>query len=108
MPLDPIDYNLANKLIDYLNKQQEEGKLWVVCSIDTPFTGKWDLDCFESYIDALDFVYEHTVPFDTLIPVSIYEMQFMIRQASGLSSHFISEKLNGSEQAEYLKRGKKR
>jgi len=93
MSLAPIESDLAERLLSYLQKRQEDEKAWVVYPIDTPVTGKWDLQCFKSQFDALHYEHDNTILFDMLNTVSIQEMQYLIKDAAGLNG---VEIINGS------------
>ncbi len=92
MPLEPIEFDLAAKLSKFLHQQQEAGKNWVVYSLDTAFTGTWDLQCFKSEFDALHYEHDNTVIFDMLNTVSMKEMLFMLKEAAGIK---IGDFING-------------
>jgi hypothetical protein len=50
---------LAGELREYLEKQADEGHQWLVYDTDNPISGEWDLHCFKSQFDALDFEREY-------------------------------------------------
>jgi len=86
MPLAPIEYDMAEKLIKHLEKQKDEGKKWVVYDMDARLTGVWDVQCFKSQIDALQYEHDNTTVFEMLNSVPIRDLQFMIGQAAGIKS----------------------
>jgi len=85
MSLAPIKFELAEELLEYLQKQQDAGKGWVVYPMDTPITGKWDLQCFKTGFDAHHYEHDNSILFDMLNTVPITDMQYKIKEAAGLN-----------------------
>lgn len=70
---------LAEELLAYLDLQAEKGCTWVVYDSDNPLTGSWDLHCFSSSDEALDFEREYQQIFNWHIAVPIDDLRAAIK-----------------------------
>lgn len=81
MHLQALKIEAAQEIANYVKKQMEEGKGWVVYETDTPMTGTWDVKCFASRFDALHYEHDNSVIWEMLNTIAITEFLFMLGQA---------------------------
>jgi hypothetical protein len=92
MSLQSLTPGVAKDLTDFLNEQLGDGKKWVVYEMDIPMKGAWNIKCFVSKMDALQYENENTVIWEMLNTVSISEFQFMLKEACRINeSSLINE-----------------
>ena len=82
MPLFPVKAHVAEEVALYLEKQAGEGKKWVVYELDHAITGPWDLRCFASKFDALDYEQENSIIWDILDTTTVKDLLYMLKQAT--------------------------
>lgn len=71
---------MAGQLADYLKQQLADGFEWAVYDTDNPIYSIWDLQCFKSETDALDFEREYQQMFNWHEAVPISDLVYALEK----------------------------